>query len=90
MRIIYFDSYTLVLDDSEKDKLHLTEESINNIKSNSNYKVIYLNIITHSSFMNRKIFAIPIIRLFGTTCRGQKCCINIHNVSYSYKLKIKN
>ena len=37
------------------------------------------NINLFNSFMNREILFFPIIRIFGTTKMGQKCCINIHN-----------
>ena len=37
------------------------------------------NINLYNSFMNREISYFPIIRIFGTTKSGQKCCVNIHN-----------
>jgi len=32
-----------------------------------------------NKFMNRKIKKIVVLRIFGSTYRGQKCCLNIHN-----------
>ena len=37
------------------------------------------NISLFNPFMNRDIEFFPIIRIFGTTKSGQKCCVNIHN-----------
>ena len=52
-----------------------------NIKNNIN-KLKFLtekNINLYNTFMNRDIKFFPIIRIFGTTKSGQKCCVNIHN-----------
>ena len=52
-----------------------------NIKNNINKLNFFTekNINLYNSFMNRDIQFFPIIRIFGTTKSGQKCCVNIHN-----------
>ena len=82
MRIIYFDSYNLVLGDDENSN-YLKEDMQQSIKLNPNFKLINLDLLTYSHFMERKIYSLPIIRLYGTTCRGQKCCLNVHNVTFT-------
>ena len=53
---------------------------INNNKNNENKLNFYKenNINLYNPFMNRDILFFPVIRLFGTTKSGQKCCVNIH------------
>jgi len=59
------------------------EEKIGKIKfKNSNFISIE-NLINRLSlydqFMEREMEYGIVIRIFGTTFRGQKCCLNIHN-----------
>ena len=73
--IIVFDEYFL---NPEKDCINI--ESINsteNIKFIDFFKENKIEI--YNKFMKRAIFRFPIIRIFGATLLGQKCCINIHN-----------
>ena len=52
-----------------------------NINNNNNKLNFFTekNINLYNSFMDREIQFFPIIRIFGTTKSGQKCCVNIHN-----------
>ena len=74
MRIVYFDFYLLDLEDSKlfysKDKLTKSKKFDHDIIT-----------IKYSTFMERSIKQLPIIRIFGSTYRGQRSCINIHNVN---------
>lgn len=73
MRLIYFESYLLDLEDS---KLFYSKEKLSTSK-NIDENIIK---IRYSTFMERFIQFTPIIRIFGSTYRGQRCCMNIHNV----------
>ena len=74
LRIVYFDFYLLDIDDP---KLYYSKDKLPKSKK------IYHDIIKlkYCTFMERKIKQLPIIRIFGSTYRGQRSCINIHNVS---------
>jgi DNA polymerase elongation subunit (family B) len=76
MRIIYFDSYMLRLTEDEKYIDTIQRDRITQLEA---ARVRYFNRKIFNEFMSREIESIPIIRLFGTTLRGQKCCLNIHN-----------
>jgi DNA polymerase elongation subunit (family B) len=56
--------------------------NINSSNSSSNY--------CYNDFMQRQINQFPIIRIFGTTYRGQKCCLNIHNYFPYFYVEITN
>ena len=73
--IIVFDEYFLI---PEKDCINSESiNSIENIKFIDFFKENKIEI--YNKFMKRIIFKFPIIRIFGATLLGQKCCINIHN-----------
>ena len=73
MRIVYFDAYLLDLEDP---KLIYSKEKVSTSKI-INHDIIK---IRYSDFMERKIKQTPIVRIFGSTYRGQRSCLNIHNV----------
>ena len=89
--IIIFDSYQLPINKSKKENISSKSQIENNyskksqsqiITTNTKNKINFLsekNINLYNSFMNREIEYFPIIRIFGTTKSGQKCCVNIHN-----------
>ena len=87
--IIIFDSYQL------STNLSLNKNKTDNISSKSQIisfnkelikedknKINFFtenNINLYNEFMKREITYFPIIRIFGSTKSGQKCCVNIHN-----------
>ena len=86
--IIIFDSYQLStsppLNKNKKDNILSKSQIINInkelIKEDKN-KINFFsenNISLFNTFMNREIAYFPIIRIFGSTKSGQKCCVNIH------------
>ena len=88
--IIIFDSYQLStappLNKNKKDNISSKTQILNNNKesllSDNKNKINFFtenNINLYNTFMNREITFFPIIRIFGSTKSGQKCCVNIHN-----------
>ena len=55
------------------------KETTTNIPSNEIDFFSENNINKYNILMRRNISFFPIIRIFGTTKLGQKCCVNIHN-----------
>ena len=58
---------------------HLLSPIISAHKSDISFINFFDNYQTYNAFMKREITHFPVIRIFGTTIIGQKCCINIHN-----------
>ena len=87
--IIIFDTYQLStippLNKNKKENISSKSQVININKEligNNKNKIDFFkenNINLYNTFMNREITYFPIIRIFGTTKSGQKCCVNIHN-----------
>ena len=87
--IIIFDSYQFSVNTSLNKNIKnniLSKSQITNInkeliidgKSRINF-FNENNISLFNTFMERDITYFPVIRIFGTTKSGQKCCVNIHN-----------
>lgn len=38
--------------------------------------------VCYSSFMGRAISRVPVVRIFGTSNRGEKTCLHLHGVTY--------
>ena len=89
--IIIFDTYQLstnILNKNKKDNIS-SKTQLNNkeiiksqiIKENNNKINFFIEnkINLYNNFMNREITYLPVVRIFGTTKSGQKCCVNIHN-----------
>ena len=97
--IIIFDSYQFSVN------TYINKNIKNNISSksqinNENKEIIIDNknridffsenkISLYNTFMNRDITFFPVIRIFGTTKSGQKCCVNIHNYFPYFYIEIK-
>ena len=88
--IIIFDSYQLSVNTSLNKniknnislKSQITNNTIKEIIIDDKNKINFFTenkISLYNSFMNRDITYFPVIRIFGTTKSGQKCCVNIHN-----------
>jgi DNA polymerase elongation subunit (family B) len=75
MRIIYFDSYLLRIVDEER---YLDTMRRDRLMMGESIKLKIYERKLYNEFMKRDVEYVPIIRLFGTTLRGQKCCLNIH------------
>ena len=92
--IIIFDSYQfnpqLPINKNKKENINSKSQIENNYSKKSQTQIITTNvknkinflseksIYLYNPFMNREIEFFPIIRIFGTTKSGQKCCVNIH------------
>jgi DNA polymerase elongation subunit (family B) len=76
MRIIYFDSYLLKITDDDR---YIDSYRRDKLTRCDVVKIKYFSKDVFNEFMERSVEYIPIVRLFGTTLRGQKCCLNIHN-----------
>ena len=86
--IIIFDSYQLSVNPplikNQKDNIQSKTQikKVNNdlIMESKNKINFYTEnkINLYNAFMNRDISYFPIIRIFGSTKSGQKCCVNIH------------
>ena len=92
--IIIFDSYQfnpqLPINKNKKENVSSKSQIENNYSKKSQTQIITTNIKNkinflsekninlYNPFMNREIEFFPIIRIFGTTKSGQKCCVNIH------------
>ena len=48
------------------------------------------NLFQYNSFMKREPTHSPVIRIYGTTKLGQKCCVNIHNFFPFFYIEITN
>ena len=93
--IIIFDTYHL---DISNQFTFLNKDIIN---TNNNNKLPYTTfthffeinkhcISLYNNFMQRQITLFPIIRIFGSTPLGQKCCINIHNFYPFFYIELNN
>ena len=94
--IIIFDTYHL---DISNQFTFLNKDIIN---TNTNNNKLPYTTFTHffeinkhcislyNNFMQRQITLFPIIRIFGSTPLGQKCCINIHNFYPFFYIELNN
>ena len=89
--IIIFDTYQMSvipsLNKSKKDNAPISSKTqINNnnkeLITEGKNKINFFTenkISLYNKFMSRDITYFPVIRIFGSTKSGQKCCVNIHN-----------
>ena len=95
--IIIFDTYQLsphISINQNNKQNNMSKTQINNnynkisqlIIKNENKLNFFTenNISLYNPFMNREIEFFPIIRIFGTTKSGQKCCLTFINIFHIF------
>lgn len=92
MRIFSFDFYLV---DMENENIFLNKNKFDYLNKNPDISLheYFKNESSEENynyFMDRKIKQTTILRIFGSTFRGQKCCLNIHNYFPYFFIEINN